>query len=116
MASETDTINVSIYRERTGRALKSLEKLKSSVSAIESRYDILQTDYSAILDDAISRVSTAQSELVNNNSPKSPSGGGLQHAVDIVGDAIELGLDKIGDGIILPMDGLVKLVSMLRKP
>jgi hypothetical protein len=158
MVISSDFIDIRISRERTDHALQGLEKLKSIVSLVESRYAVLEEDYVAVLDDAISRVQKFRAELEKVNAVQvkndliSNTGGlpekellnrlfdvklekieeilpaksvkkdgasdearGLQSIVDIVGDALELGLDKIGNGITLPVDSVLKLVQSIKK-
>jgi hypothetical protein len=153
MVINTDFVAINTSTERTVLALEGLEKLKSIIYIVESRYNILESDYTTMLDDAISRVQALKSELdklssvhsvdvinhteaslIETESIKSPHPtnfveneaavkqqrsetvhrSGLQSAVDAIGDAIELGLDKIGDGITFPVVSLLKLVQTIQ--
>ena len=50
-------------RERAELLLADLEKLKEKVSSIETQYDILQTDFSKMCEDAIARLSEIKTDL-----------------------------------------------------
>lgn len=50
-------------RERAELLLSDLEKLKEKVSSIETRYDILQTDFSTMCEEAIAKLSEIKTGL-----------------------------------------------------
>ena len=53
-------------KERVALLLSNLEKLKTEVSVIEARYDVLHADYTKICEDAISRISTIKTDYDKN--------------------------------------------------
>jgi hypothetical protein len=55
-------------KERANLLLSDLEKLKERVSSIETRYGILQTDFSKMCEEAIVKLSELKSELVEDSS------------------------------------------------
>ena len=125
--------------ERAVILLADLEKLKTKVSSIEARYDILKHEYTKICEDAILKISAIKADLNGKTEEAefknlearfklglvpaetyltqkdflaegvSPSHGGLQFSVDKVANCIEFGLDKIGDGIIFPIEKTVNI-------
>jgi hypothetical protein len=55
-------------KERADLLLSDLEKLKERVSSIETRYGVLQTDFSRMCEEAIAKLSKIKSELVEDSS------------------------------------------------
>jgi hypothetical protein len=183
MVISTDCIDTGVSKKRAEQVLESLEKLKGTVALVKTRYNVLEADYSAVLDDAIRRVSQLMTELEKVSEPvdapdymnpgilpgmtldgdiagngregsgkePDPSGNsehgiegetaffhpvisqsglsGLsssslergragesgrvsaaRRVVDLIGDALETGLDKIGDGIIFPIEKVLQMV------
>ena len=68
MSEELNT--KSLARERAELLLSNLEKLKSEVSAIETRYDVLTADYTKICDEAILRISAVKTAIEEELSNK----------------------------------------------
>ena len=56
-------------KERAELLLSDLEKLKERVSSIETRYGVLQTDFSRMCEEAIAKLSEIKSELGEDSSP-----------------------------------------------
>jgi DNA repair exonuclease SbcCD ATPase subunit len=54
-------------RTRAERLLIDLEKLKSDISNIENRFGVLSIDYTAICEDAISRLNSIKDQLDNSH-------------------------------------------------
>ena len=130
---------VSLSREKAALILADLERLKTEVSSIEARYDVLKHDYTKICEDAILKISAIKADLNGKTEEAefknlearfklglvpaetylnqkdfsaegvSPSHGGLQSFVDKVANCIEFGLDKVGDGIIFPIEKTVNI-------
>ena len=50
-------------KERAELLLSDLEKLKEKVSSIETRYDILQTDFSKMCEEAIAKLSEIKADM-----------------------------------------------------
>ena len=148
-------------QEKADMLLLELEKLKTEISVIESRYDILKTDYSKICEDAISKIVALKTEttkdpfIVSDTEKDSygkskkledynpelynlearfmlglvsaetfmqntmDSGSGIetpkktQSLINNIADGIEFGLDKIGDGIILPIEKMINLCNAI---
>jgi hypothetical protein len=139
-----------VQKERIDQAMSQLEKLKQEIASIESKYRILDGQYSAICDEALAIVNDARDKLQQNvdstdyrqtettvkplKLKREPvNGSSLEDVyqyyryqpsankqpclppphkipvIDPVGDAIELGLDKLGDALIYPFDAIVKL-------
>jgi hypothetical protein len=139
-----------VQKERIDQAMSRLEKLKQEIASIESKYHILDGQYSAICDEALAIVNDARAKLQQNTDlpgqrhtetitnpltlKKEPSNGSsledvykyyryhlvpnkqpclpLPHkipVIDPVGDAIELGLDKLGDALTYPFNAIAKL-------
>jgi hypothetical protein len=55
-------------KERADLLLSDLEKLKERVSSIETRYGVLQTDFSRMCEEAIAKLSEIKSELAEDSS------------------------------------------------
>lgn len=145
-----------VQKERIDQAMSQLEKLKQEIASIESKYHILDGQYSAICDEALAIVNDARAKLQQNvdspddrqtetvftpsNLKTEPANGsslediykfyGYQllcnkqpclppphkvPVIDPVADAIELGLDKLGDVLIYPFDAIVKLQKRIIK-
>jgi hypothetical protein len=139
-----------VQKERIDQAMSRLEKLKQEIASIESKYHILDGQYSAICDEALAIVNDAKARLQQNvylpdhtqtktainplKLKKEPSNGSSLEdvynyysyqllpnkqpclppphkipVIDPVGDAIEMGLDKLGDALIYPFDAIAKL-------
>lgn len=60
----------SLVRERAELLLSNLEKLKSEVSATETRYNVLTADYTKICDEAILKISAVKTALEEDLSNK----------------------------------------------
>lgn len=94
-------------KEKAEHLLSNLEKLRAEVSIIEARYSILQVDYTKICEDAISKIKTDLGEELKHKAgglevfgAETGNPRGFQFIIDKVAEGTELGLDKIGDGII----------------
>jgi hypothetical protein len=139
-----------LQKERIDQAMSQLEKLKLEIASIESKYHILDGQYSTICDEALAIVNDARAKLQQNTDStehqqtepvfthlklkKEPvNGSSLEDVyeyyryqllpnkqpclppphkipvIDPVGDAIELGLDKLGDALVYPFDAIAKL-------
>ncbi len=62
-AKSRNSQEAQVTRTRAERLLIDLEKLKAEISGIESKYGVLSTHYTAICEDAISRISALREEL-----------------------------------------------------
>jgi hypothetical protein len=146
MSKELNTKSLS--REKAELLLSNLEKLKSEVSAIETRYNIPTADYVKICDEAILKISAVKTAFEGELSNKvgdleavkpeisnlearfklglvsvetylkergTPPPEGLQAVVNKTADSIELGLDKMGDGVIFFGERLIKACTSTSK-
>jgi hypothetical protein len=126
-------------QERIDFFLAALQEFRTRLSAIETQHPFLRHDFSSACDDAISRLSSAES-LPENISPPSceePPGGfkfddaalcdyvaheiarelplaqtrnnPVVNTLDRAGGYLVLGLDKMGDGIIMAFESILKL-------
>ncbi|HEX75761.1 MAG TPA: hypothetical protein G4O12_04170 [Dehalococcoidia bacterium] len=141
-------------KERAELLLFNLQKLKTELSLIEARYDVLKADYTKICEDAILQINAIKADLEKRaegkigelQAPKSkmsnlearialglvpaergskqkevlskystPSSGGVQSIIDKIADCIEFGLDKMGDGMIFPMEKTVNAFTAMSK-
>lgn len=57
-------------KERADLLLSDLEKLKEKVTSIETRYDILQTDFSKMCEEAIAKLSEIKTDIAAGNEEK----------------------------------------------
>ncbi len=137
-----------LAKEKSELLLSNLEKLKSDVSAVQARYNVLMADYTKICDEAISRLSalkiTIEKDLenklgdleifepgINNLEARFKLGlipvetylkekenvtppAGPQLAIDKAADGIELGLDRLGDALVFPMEKMARYAGRFR--
>lgn len=113
--------NSPVQKEKIDQAMSRLEKLKQEVASIESKYGILDGQFSNICDEALAIVNNARAELQQNGdsfdekhveddvtTPSLPPPHKIP-VIDYVADAIETGLDKLGDALIYPFDAIERL-------
>ena len=70
MVISSDHIDIRMSKERTDQALAGLEKLKSIISNVENRYNILEAALYAMFDEAISKVQAIKSDLDKMDAPR----------------------------------------------
>ena len=107
-------------KEKAELLLSDLEKLRAEVSLIEARYSILQADYTKICEDAISKLKTDLGEELKDKAGEpgvfeTETGNlkGFQSIIDKAAEGIELGLDKIGDGIIFLPEKVIDMFAAI---
>ena len=101
--------------EKAEVLLHNLSKLKHEIATIEARYN-MKSDYTEICEDAILKLSAMKAERQNNILSENITTGekaNVQSIVDRVADSIEVGLDKIGDGILFPFDKAISLFDSI---